>query len=647
MIDSVIHSPAKQRMKVGKLLSSIFFIITFFPRPAFAQQAPEKNEIADSAKTLNEILIQWSRLQIPFSKQNRNITIIDRQTIKSLPVKSIGELLQYAAGIDVRQRGPWGVQADIGIDGGTFDQTLVLLNGVKITDSQTGHNMMNLPMSELAIERIEILKGAAARIYGVNAINGAINIITRQPEKTGIDISAQSGTSFTKDTSNHKWYAGFGAEIAAGLAGKNIDHFISVSHTSSSGYRYNTAFSNQKIFYQNQIAAGNNNKVNIMAGYANNAFGANAFYAAPADKESKEHVQTAIASISSLWHINYKWTFRPRISFRHNKDDYIFRRHDPEFYRNIHNTNAWALELNNTIKSRAGDFGIGFEMRNESINSNSLGKESRMNYGFFGEYSLNTIDKLLVNGGAYINYNSAFGWELLPGIDIGYDVAPNIRIFANAGTGQRLPTFTDLYYKGPSNIGNANLQPEHALHTELGLKYNSESINASLSYFHRRVSDFIDWVKDELTDPWQPQNFQKIKTNGISFSSDYRILNENNASSLQLISGLSYTWLHPKVMNNDPGKISQYALSNLRHHLALYGNLSYKKIFHFTLTARYQQRIHYKEYFLMDARVAADMNQWNIFIDGNNITNVTFVEAGAVPMPGSWVSLGIKWSKWK
>ena len=125
---------------------------------------------------------------------------------------------------------------------------------------------------------------------------------------------------------------------------------------------------------------------------------------------------------------------------------------------------------------------LGLELRNEAINSNSLGKRSRINYGFFGEYSFNKIQKLLINVGAYTNYNSDFGWQFLPGVDIGYNVHNNFRLFANAGTGQRLPTYTDLYYKGPGNIGNDQLKPEHSFHSEAGVKYNSGSLNASLKH---------------------------------------------------------------------------------------------------------------------------------------------------------------------
>src|SRR5690606_25268281 len=284
---------------------------------------------------------------------------------------------------------------------------------------------------------------------GINALNGAINIITKQSAENTLNAHLYAGSSFEKDTSNQKLYGGYGLDIVASFAGKKMNHLLSASHAASSGYRFNTGFNNEKVFYQNNIDLGEERSLKFMGGYVFNDFGANAFYAAPGDINSREIVQTAIGAVSTVLPMSKSWTFRPRISYRYNQDDYIFIRQKPDVYRNIHETNIVDAELNNTFYSAIGDFGLGLEMRNEAINSNSLGEWNRMNYGFFGEYSFNLIYNLLVNAGAYVNYNSDFGWQILPGVDIGYTFYKGLRAFANAGTGQRLPTFTDLYYKGP------------------------------------------------------------------------------------------------------------------------------------------------------------------------------------------------------
>src|SRR5699024_3897839 len=140
---------------------------------------------------------------------------------QSMPVRSVSELLGYVAGVDVRRRGAQGAQVDIGLHGGTFDQTLVLLNGIKVIDPQTGHNMMNLPVSLADIKRIEILKGPAASVYGVNAMNGAINIITRQPDKSGGMVHTYTGSSFEQNAVSQKLYTNLGFDATASFSSKN------------------------------------------------------------------------------------------------------------------------------------------------------------------------------------------------------------------------------------------------------------------------------------------------------------------------------------------------------------------------------------------------------------------------------------------
>jgi vitamin B12 transporter len=601
---------------------------------------------------LNEITIQENRLQIPFAKQNRNITIIDQSLIRTLPVKSVNELLSYVSGVDVRQRGPWGTQTDIGIDGGTFDQTLVLINGIKISDPQTGHNMMNIPVPLTAIDHIEVLRGPAARVYGVNALNGAINIVTKIPERTGVTANVYTGSSFNKDTSNNKLYGGYGVELSASLAGENTQHMLSVSRQQASGYRYNTAFNNDKIFYQNDIHLTDAASLQMMGGFIYNDFGANAFYSAPGDKESTETVQTGLVGIGAKLKINPYWTLKPRISYRYNHDDYIFIKQKPEVYHNRHETHVIDAELNNTFNTDIGDFGLGLELRNDRINSNSLGKWSRDNYGFYGEYSFNKVERLLVNIGAYANYNSDFGWKILPGIDAGYRIYKGLRIFANAGVGQRLPTYTDLYYKGPSNVGNPLLKPEYSYNIEGGLKYNDRQLNATISYFNRRTEGFIDWVKDTITAPWQPVNYHKINTQGITFSIDYRWRSkEESKAGVAIITGASYTYLDVKtkdfVSEEGETKLSNYALQNLRNQFCANVNFEFFQKLNLTFAGRYQQRVSYKDYTVFDAKVSYTLRKFSIYVDVNNLTNVQYIEAGAVPMPGRWVSLGLKWAWWQ
>src|SRR5699024_4334937 len=186
-------------------------------------QAPK-----DSAKVtqLQDVIIQGNRLDIPFSESTRDIQVITQQEIQRLPVKSINELLAYVGGVDIRQRGPFGAQADVSIDGGTGGQTLVLLNGIKLINAQSAHNMMNIPVPLEAIDHIEVLSGAAARVYGINALTGAINIVTKEGESPFVAARLHGRSSFRQEDprDGSGIYAGGGVAITAGISGKHQNH---------------------------------------------------------------------------------------------------------------------------------------------------------------------------------------------------------------------------------------------------------------------------------------------------------------------------------------------------------------------------------------------------------------------------------------
>ena len=597
----------------------------------------------DTTTKLNEIVIKEKRIQLPFSKQNRNIWIIDQEKIKSLPVRSVSELLSYVSGVDVRQRGPGGAQADISIDGGTFDQSLVLINGMKVSDPQTGHNMMNLPLSIDDIDHIEVLRGSASRIYGINALTGAINIITRKVQQTGVSANIFAGSSFKNNISGDKYY-NYGLLASGNLVLKGSSHLLSAGQEAGNGYRYNTAFNSQKIYYQGRYELGNTDDVEVMAGYVQNNFGTNGFYSSPGDKESEETVKTALASVTYTSRLSENWTIIPRLSYRNNTDDYLYIKQTPDKFHNNHKTNVIDAELNNTIQTRIGTFGLGLEARTERINSTNLGKRNRNNAGVFTEYKFEPIAGLMANLGVYTNYNSDYGWQAFPGLDIGYNFYGSWRVFANVGTGQRLPTYTDLYYKGPTNIGNDQLRPEKSKYAEGGLKFNSESLALNASYFIRRIDSFIDWVKSLQTDPWQPQNFSQINTKGFTLSADYT-LKTGSAAVSDVRLGASYTNLNPDLKKTlSTVNFSRYALESLRNQLSGTLNARFYQVLALTLTTRYNERINYKDYMTMDARLSFKQARYSIYADAANIFNIQYIEAGAVPMPGNWFILGLKTS---
>ena len=258
--------------------------------------------------TLDEVIIKENRMKIPFSKSSRNISIIHRKEIETTPARSLQEILSFTPGLDVRQRGVSGVQADIGIRGGSFEQTLMLVNGIKLSDPQTGHHMVNIPVPLSSVQRIDVLKGPASRIYGQNAYAGAINIITELPDSFNLQAGLYGGDFGMRGGS-------FQASLPVGKFKQNI----AVSHDASDGHWYNSDYSINTLFYEAGIALTNTQEIKTMLSFANRDFGANGFYTS-SFPDQWESVQTSLAAISHTLEAGNTY-LQTRAYWRSNKDE--------------------------------------------------------------------------------------------------------------------------------------------------------------------------------------------------------------------------------------------------------------------------------------------------------------------------------------
>ncbi len=611
---------------------------------AFSQQtASVPSSISDTSQ-LDEVVISGNRLDIPFSESTRNIQIVTARQIQKLPVHSINELLAFVGGVDIQQRGPFGGQADVSMDGGTSEQTLVLLNGIKLINSQTAHNMMNIPVPLNAIDHIEILHGAAARAYGINALTGAINIVTKKRTRSFITADLQGGSSFKQKATGDGdgIYGGGSLQLTANYGDDKQSQLLALSQDIYNGHRYNSAQEATRLFYNGTYHFNKTNSVTALAGYIHNRFGANGFYAAPGDSNSEEIVETGIFSISSTHRIG-RVTISPRISDRYDEDDYRYFKHKLNTARSIHYTNALMLELNGSVKTGIGAFGFGWESRLGKINSSNIGRHNRSNHGVYAEYRKESFEKLITNIGLYANYNTDFGWQAYPGIDVAYLFNPNWKISASIGSGQRIPSFTDLYLnQPPGNVGNPEVQPESAWEYEASIRFDKNGFAAQAGAFYRNVTDFIDWVRPNENTPYSPLNFGENKIYGVHVRAHQQF---SWGPDQQLGYRISYYYLEPKPLSGNGDQQSKYVLETLKHQL--FAEVSYRyNNFSIQLVSRYVKRLRNNPYNILDARLNYQLNSFRLYADISNIADARYKEAGAVPMPSRWFRLGVQF-RWK
>ena len=598
----------------------------------------------DSTAAFKEVLIEEKRLtQLPFQLAPRNIQVIKREEILAMPAQSIAEVLTWVAGVDLRQRGPLGAQADLSILGSTFEQVLVLIDGVPMRDAQTGHLMMNLPIDIQQIERIEIIKGTAARIYGANALAGAINLVTREPASENVSVQLWTALIEPLEGDTVKQYLQAGARFSAGW--KNDDasqrHQFDASYFDSEGYRYNSSNAQQRLAYRGSMLLGKRkSQLNLASGIVRNETGANGYYAYPYDSNAFETTETLYGSARYRMQLG-QWNIQPLLYMRYSHDDYIFIRENPEVYRNNHFTTAAGAEVHVAKTNKAGQFGGGYESRAEIIHSNNLGEHSRYYHSFYAEQRLMFENSAVVVIGAMAQYSTVFGLNVFPGLEFSTPVVKSLRLFGNAGLGSRNPSFTDLYYSDRANLGNASLKPEQALNTEMGLKWNSAILQVESSGFLRRTNNFIDFTRETADDLWMPENFQLVTVTGVDSRVRLRFNMKNKVAFEQV--GLSHTFLSGRL--GETTAFSKYALNHLRHQVVAQAQIRVFEQFRLQVFSRYMERLTNGSYWVYDVRATAALKYVDLSVDVNNVLNKTYVESGFVPMPGRMLRLSISW-KW-
>ena len=576
----------------------------------------------DQTTDLDEVVVLSSKLDLPFSKNFRTVKIISSEDIKNSPVTNVSDLLQEITGIDVRRRGVGGVQGDLYIRGGGFDQTLLLVDGMKMDDAQTGHHTLNMALPLYLIERVEIIKGPAARIFGQNAFNGAINIVTK-------DFEGEKGTIHMN--LNELSYGSFeqkNISLSTKITGENIKSLISYSGNRSDGYRHNTDYKRNNYFIKTSFNT-NKSPVNIITSFNENKFGANGFYASPSATEQYEETQASLLGITTTIN-SEKLSITPRLYWRRGQDEYIYIRDNPSVYRNLHKTNKVSAELSGSYFSESGITGFGVDLSTVNISSNNLGEHKRTTVNLFADHTFKLFDeKLFISPGIALSYFSDMSFHSFPGIDLGYNISSDFKIYSNIGKTYRIPTYTDLYYSDRTTVGNENLNPESATSTELGLKYNSSNFKFSAALFNRSAKNIIDYVKSSENDLWKAENIGSLTTKGYEFDISYSFKSSYDLSNVNSIS-IGYTNISDDNYVTDIN-FSKYSLNSLKHHLISKLNLKYIKNINHSIVYKYAERSDKSNYSVLDSKI---MYKKGLYVYINNILDEIYSETNLVPMPG-------------
>jgi|TARA_B110000908_G_scaffold105034_1_gene123724 iron complex outermembrane receptor protein len=599
------------------------------------------NVIAHSQETqidLKEITVVSSpRIELPFSENSKTIQVISKEEIIESPANNVAELLQQVAGIDIRRRGVSGMQADLYIRGGGFDQTLLLIDGIKVEDAQTGHHTMNMALPIEVIERIEIIKGSASRVYGQNAFSGAINIITSKVAENMTSVSLESGS-----------YKQQNASVTISRKNEDQSVLFHYSNNSSDGHKYNTDYKNENYFLKNRFEI-KGLPIDMVSSFNERKFGANGFYASPEAIDQYEETQASLLGFSTKI-ISNNFIIKPKLYWKRNQDMYVYLRDNPSVYRNLHITNKIGAELNGSYESNNGITGFGVDISSIKLSSNNLGERKRTMVNLFLEHQMKFAEnKIDVTPGVAFSYfsdvstnqnyqNNFFrNFFMYPGIDIGYELNDDVKLYSNVGYTYRVPTYTDLFYTSPTTIGNENLKPEKAFTKEIGINYTKDNFDFTFTLYNRDASDVIDYVKNVESAPWEAFNIREINTEGYELGLTY---NFYVAAFLNHSIKIGYSNIKDELKQTD-FNFSRYALNSLKNHLTTSYSFEIKKNLKSSIVYKYAERNSGEDYSIMDFKVSYTLKNYKLYVTGNNLFDTVYSETNLVEMPGRNVLVGI------
>jgi len=414
--------------------------------------------------------------------------------------------------------------------------------------------------------------------------------------------------------------------------------------------------------------------MSFQIGFSEKGFGANSFYT-PKYPNQFEEIKTLISSVK--WESSSKFHLTPVIYWRRNQDRFeLFRDNPASWYttHNYHLTNTYGGNLNSWIQSDWGKSSFGIEFRSENILSNVLGEEMDPPKPLPGEDAMFTksktrnyisgflehvyySNKWTLSAGLLTNFisESNLGMNFFPGVDVNYKISQSLNVYSSFNTSLRMPTFTDLYYQGPTNIGNPDLKPEKTSSLEGGFKLNSGLVQGYWIGFYRKGSDIIDWVKVNNTDKWQPQNLTQINSFGTEIQLQFNLKKYFGRS---LPNNISVNYLYNSVKKEEFDFISYYVLDNLKHKFVGSINQTVLKNFTLDLKVLYQDRegtytqfekgdwgseVEYPPFWIFEGKVNYNWRNLNFFMSVNNIFNVNYIDIGNVTQPGRWTKVGISY----
>jgi len=571
---------------------------------------------AQTETDLHEVVtVSADQSPVEFENLTRTVTVLEREQIEQIPASSVNDLLRYVASVEVKSRGPFGVQSDISIRGAGFGRILIMVNGIRMNDSQTGHHNADFPVSVSDIERIEVLHGVNSSVHGADAFGGTINIITRGGRHAS-RVSLSGGQHGLVDGS-----------ATFNFGGEKIRQTISFWGNRSSGFMFDRDFRN--LGFNSTTSLGE--KTSLSFAWADKDFGANQFYG---PSPSREWTDNTVVSARHGMRAIRSFDLSIQGFYRTHGDRFLWDINRPGLFENKHRTHAVGTRLTaaRTLGERLS-LVFGSELGEDWIRSSNMGDHQYFRSGLFTQMQYESPGNSSITAGMRWDYTDAFGGAFNPSVSSAWWIHPAVKLRGSLGHAFRIPTFTEQYYSDPNHQAGETLSPERAWETEAGIDWFPTSLWLFRgNLFYRWEEDVIDWIRNNEEEKWRSVNIRDIDARGVEISLERTL---GNGAMVQV----QYSYIDLKTLETVP--LSKYVFDYPRHSITGFATVSLPLGTIFSQRVDYKKREDGRSYWLADARLVKKFESISVFGEVTNLLNTSYQELLGVDMPGRWFRGGL------
>ncbi len=570
------------------------------------------------------MVVLGSAAPVPLAESPRSVEVLPLEG-KKLAAETPLDFLRQDSSIFLEQRGSGGAQSDLVLRGGSFEQTLVLLNGFRINDAQTSHHNLDLPIPLEAMNSIQVLEGAGSTLHGVDALSGVVDFLTAAPDHDSLLLRAAEGSFEANEES-----------LLAGATRGRWSGRLTASRNFSTGFMADRDYRNEDASAESW-AGSRLGITDVLFASSDRSFGANQFYG---PYNSWERTKGWFGSMRQELGRRTVAAF----GYRRHTDDFILLRDDPSAYENNHIDGSWQASLRHTVPVGAPSLLLfGLEAQGDSINSHNfsegvtsfaLGIHARNRGAGYIDLDLRPAQKRWsLSAGAREEVFSGGARAFAPQLSGSLRVRGQLKLRASGGYGFRIPTYTDLYYSDPTTVGNPNLKPESAWSADFGADWApSARISLSATGFYSRQHDAIDYVRASAAQPWQAENLSGLQFEGVETTFTWAPARSQSVR-------ISWTGLHgaqAALHGLQSEYIFNYPVENI--HVSWTATLGHAFVMTnaVQLAQRYQQTV----YPVWNATFTHDSGKIRPYLRLSNLSNTGYQEITGVNMPSRSITGG-------